>query len=46
MADLHGVFGRAGSPRLAAAGRGLLNGPQLPAAAMAQSDIDRLLAAS
>ncbi len=46
VADLHDVFGRSGSPRRAGEGRGLLNGPQLPTAAMAQSDIDRLLAAS
>ena len=46
VADLHGAFGRPRSPHGASAGKGLLNGPQLPTAAMAQSDIDRLLAAS
>ena len=42
------MFGDAGGEGAAAAGRSdeaaLLNGPQLPAAAMDQSDIDKLLA--
>ncbi len=45
VADLHGAFSRTGAPRPAPAATGLLNGPQLPAAAMEQADIDRLLAA-
>lgn len=44
VGDLHGAFGRARSARDVPAGASLLNGPQLPAAAMAQADIDRLLA--
>ncbi len=46
VGDLHDAFGRPRTPRGVLPGRGLLNGPQLPAAAMEQADIDRLLAAS
>ncbi len=46
VGDLHAAFGRTRAPRPASVAPGLLNGPQLPAAAMAQADIDRLLAAS
>ena len=44
--DLRGTLGRARASRHLATGTGLLNGPQLPASAMAQADIDRLLAAT
>ena len=44
MGDLHGALGRAKSTRAVPTGAGLLNGPQLPTAAMAQADVDRLLA--
>ena len=44
--DLRGTFARPRASRHLAPGTGLLNGPQLPAGAMAQADIDRLLAAT
>ena len=55
VGELHGTVGRPALPRPAVprpaasrrapANAGLLNGPQLPGVAMAQADIDRLLAA-
>lgn len=45
VAGLHGPSGRPGASRPAPAATGLLNGPQLPANAMEQAEVDRLLAA-
>jgi chemotaxis protein CheZ len=45
VGHIRAAFGHPASPPAATGDAGLLNGPQLPANAMAQADIDRLLAA-